>query len=221
MKTIFIIFFLCSATICIAQSTETKYYWNRSMDQEVEKEKAKYEEIITENNGVKTTTIKDLKKDEVTSSESWNGDEPVGTWVILTGKGPEPLDYNFELNYTETGCKDPADKQIKAWFQDDPAIGYTAPLIEGKDTDPISFIVRYLRYPAKARISGIEGTVYLEFSISEEGVIENILVTKGVHITLDKEAVRILRAFKFSKPPMLNGKAQKICTTFPLKYKLS
>ena len=58
------------------------------------------------------------------------------------------------------------------------------------------------------------------FIVTKDGQIENIVVNKGVDITLDKEAVRILRALKFSTPPLLNGRPVNICVKFPISFRL-
>ena len=50
---------------------------------------------------------------------------------------------------------------------------------------------------------------------------ENIVVKRGVDISLDKEAVRVLRELKFSSPPTVNGQAYAFkCLVLPVKYKL-
>ena len=76
-------------------------------------------------------------------------------------------------------------------------------------------------YPAKARRSGTEGAVKTSFTLTKEGSIENIIITKGTDIVLDKESVRILRELKFSTPPALNGQPVSLCVTLPLTFKLS
>lgn len=221
MKTHFVtaIILICTLTFCAAQTTRTIYCRDRTCDTEVDKNKAKFSETVTEENGVTTKTIVNLKKNEIEVRTSWKGDEPVGQWVSLTGRGPEPMDYDFEVKYAGASCSNESDA-ITNWFEDNHAANYKAPVIDGYES-----IYRYLqanlRYPAKARRTGIQGTVDMEFVITEDGKVENLVISKGVHILLDKEAMRLLRSLKFSLPPMRNGKPQKICARFPLRYKLA
>lgn len=221
MKTQLVTAILLTGTylLCAAQTTRTIYCRDRGCETEVDKSKAKFSETITDENGVITTTLLNLKKNEVEVRTSWKGDEPVGHWVSLTGRGPEPMDYNFEVMYAGASCSDDSDAII-AWFEDDQATSYRAPVVDGYESI-YKYIQANLRYPAKARRTGIQGTVDLEFWITEDGTVENLVVSKGVHMLLDKEAMRVLRNLKFSSPPMRNGKPQKICAKFPLRYKLS
>jgi TonB family protein len=213
MKLLLPLLLVAITSVCIAQKTQVKYYKSRPFEEEVSQEKAKFSETTVEENGVTTVTVKDLKKDEMIYAH--RGDEPIGVW----GSG---LDFDFQVIYANDTCKSNEDiAEVKTWFRDDPSLKYRAPLINEKDNDLYSFIRKNLRYPAKARREGIDGTVELAFTITEEGKIENIVVIKGVHIVLDKEAVRLIRSMKLLKPATLNGKPTKVCAKFPLKYKLA
>jgi TonB family protein len=66
-----------------------------------------------------------------------------------------------------------------------------------------------------------QGTVNLAFTITTEATIQDIIVTQGVDISLDKEAVRVIRALKLSNPALLNGKPQEVCITLPVRFKLN
>jgi TonB family protein len=213
------ILIICTTTLCAAQTTRTIYCRDRSCDTEVDKSKAKFSETVTEENGVITTTLLNLKENEVEARKSWKGDEPVGHWVSLTGRGPEPMDYDFEVIYAEASCSNESNA-ITAWFEDNQAANYKAPVIDGYESI-YKYLQANLRYPSKARRTGIQGTVDMEFLITEDGSVESLVILRGVHILLDKEAMRLLRSVKFSSPPMRNGKPQKICAKFPLRYKLA
>lgn len=216
-----IIFLLSFSFVGGAQNTETKYYRNKPFEEEVPQAKAKYSRTTTEENGTMTTTTKNLKNGQIENSETWKGDEPIGTWVILTGKGPEELDYNFEIPYGEKDCSNvEALEGITDFFKNNAAVAYIAPRIDYKDPELSSFIVHTLRYPYKARRNGIQGAVELAFTVTKEGSIQDIVVTRGVHMLLDKEAVRLFRKLKLSSPPMLNGKPHEVCVKMPLKFKL-
>src|SRR5690606_22674484 len=118
------------------------------------------------------------------------GEEPVGIWVYLTGRGPAEMDYNFPIEYSQQDC--PKELNIKNYFEDEAGSGYEAPKISTGEQF-YEFAVKNLVYPAKARREGIQGKVDLTFDLTKDGLIENIRVKKGVHLVLDKEAVRILR----------------------------
>jgi TonB family protein len=214
-----VIVLMCFSSLCTAQTSSTIYCRDRACDTEVDQGKAKYSETVTEENGIITTTLLNLKKNEVESRTSWKGNEPVGQWVCLTGRGPEPMDYDFDLVYAKTSCS--ADSAtVTNWVEDDEASGYKAPVVDGYESI-LKYIGAKLRYPSKARRTGIQGTIELEFLITETGTVENVVISRGVHLLLDKEAMRLFRSLKFSSPPMRNGKPQKLCAKFPLKFMLA
>lgn len=209
---------VCFTLTCGAQISETKYYKRMSMDEEVPQEKAKYSKTISKNpDGSIVTERKNLKKNLVESRQVLKGEEPVGIWIYLTGKGPAEMNYDFPLEYIDQEC--PKNFDIKNYFTDDLSITYEAPKVStGEQFN--EFLWKNLVYPAKARREGIQGKVDLIFDLTKDGAIENIRVTKGVHIVLDKEAVRILRKIKFSSPPKINGQPQTLCASTSISFRL-
>jgi TonB family protein len=213
---------LAASYLAAGQTSETKYYRNWPSSDEAPEKNAKYSRTITQDKGVVTTTLKNLKTNQVESQEAWKGDEPVGVWVGKTGAGFEKLDFDFELAYRTKDCANPdglpSDSKL---FQHNMALSYMAPKIDYKKPEFAAFFGHTLRYPAKARRAGIQGDVWLVFNVTAEGKIEDIVVEKGVDIGLDKEAVRVLRALKLSTPPMIHGKAISVCMKIPVRFKLA
>jgi TonB family protein len=218
---LFIVNFLLLSVLGIAQTMQTKYCSDRSCYDEVPQAKAKYSKTVTDDNGTVTTTTRNLKKSQIEHSETWRDKEPMGVWVNGLGTGTEELDYNFEILYKERCSNEGSLQNVKDFFTSDQSVGYTAPAIDFKKPDIISFIISTLRYPAEPRRRGIQGVVELTFTITKEGTIQDVVVTKGVHLLLDKEAARIVRKLKLSRPPMLNGKPQDVCATMPVKFRLA
>ena len=212
--------FFSISSICFSQTTDTKYY-NQRME-EVPQVKAKYAKTITQDNdGTITTSTKDLKKDLVTSSQTFKGDEPFGVWIYQKFRGTGQLDYNFQLNYSDEICSNSDElSKVVNFFNDDEIAGYKSPTLATGNKTIYEFIGQSIIYPAKARRQGIQGKVFSSFVITKDGKVENIVVNKGVDIVLDKEAVRILRSLKFSTAPLLNGQPIDICVKFPISFKL-
>lgn len=223
MKKIALIVFLSSLSFfSTAQDSVTTYYSGQRFDKIVDVEKAKYSQTITTHNGIITTTQQDLKKNTVIYRQAMKGDEPVGVWISATGRGLAERDYNFELKYGNKDCANAgALQEVSDFMLDYPAIQYTAPKLATGETNIMEFIRTRLRYPAHARRTGIQGTVDMVFTITKEGNVDDIVVTKGVHVSLDKESVRIIRLLKFRNPPMINGESQDMCVRMPIKYKLN
>ncbi len=210
------------ATICMGQTTETKYYTSESLEKEVSQEKAKFSQTIIKNeDGSVTTQISDLKKDQIVTSKTFKENEPYGIWKIRYGKSFTTLDYNFPLIYSIEKCTDSSSLYDVDFFQDNDSLKYKAPVIASGEQHIFQFIGRNLVYPTRAIEENIQGKVYLQFTVTEEGTTENIVVFKGVNTLLDKEAVRVLRQLKFSSPPKINGQSFSFkCLMLPINFEL-
>ncbi|MEE8107736.1 MAG: energy transducer TonB [Gammaproteobacteria bacterium] len=74
-----------------------------------------------------------------------------------------------------------------------------------EDTDVVSIVRINPRYPAEALNQGIEGWVETEFTITEDGLVEDIVVVHSSHKRLvRKEAVRAIKKWKF-RPRTIDG----------------
>ena len=78
-----------------------------------------------------------------------------------------------------------------------------------------------LRYPDSARERGIEGTVLLNFIVTEQGLPENIEVAQSSgNRALDDSAVRTMERMRFI-PGVNNGERAAINATFPVIFRLN
>ena len=221
-KSTLTILILLITTICYAQTSETKYFNSKWLEKEVLENKAKFSQTITQNvDGTVTTEVRDLKKNTIVSSETFKGNEPYGIWKIGNGNGYNIYDYNFPLIYSYEKCNDTLPINTINYFEDNESLGYKAPIISKGELTFYQWIGNNMIYPKRAHENGIQGKVYLKFTITKEGTIENVVVMRSVDILLDKEAVRVLRELKFSSPPTLNGQACSFrCFTLPIAYSL-
>jgi len=74
-------------------------------------------------------------------------------------------------------------------------------------------------YPESAKKASIEGKVFVQAFIDEQGNPSNVRIIKGVDSSLDKSALDAVSAIKFT-PGMQQGKAVKVQVTVPIYYKL-
>ena len=66
------------------------------------------------------------------------------------------------------------------------------PEFPGGWNECIRFIQQHLQYPSDALAEGIEGRVTVGMVIQKDGSISNVRVLKGIHPSLDQEAVRVI-----------------------------
>ncbi|MDE2996327.1 MAG: TonB family protein [Bacteroidota bacterium] len=76
-----------------------------------------------------------------------------------------------------------------------------------------------IRYPEIAKKAGVEGRVYLQFVVDEQGNVHDPIVTRGIGAGCDEEAIRAIMEAKF-KPGKQRGKAVKVKMSLPITFKL-
>ena len=76
-----------------------------------------------------------------------------------------------------------------------------------------------IEYPKLAQKAGIEGRVFIQFVVNENGDVINPTVIRGRHELLDSEALRVIRQAKF-EPGRQRGKPVKVQLALPITFKL-
>lgn len=91
--------------------------------------------------------------------------------------------------------------------------------------DPRTFMERwvyqYLKYPKYAVDNGIQGTVLVDFVIDEKGQVQEVKVARGVHQSLDEEALRVVSASPKWRPGRHRGKKTRVALTVAVEFRLS
>ncbi|MEX0823058.1 MAG: energy transducer TonB [Balneolaceae bacterium] len=76
-----------------------------------------------------------------------------------------------------------------------------------------------IRYPEMARRAGIEGRVYVQFIVNEQGNVEDPRVIRGIGGGADEEALRAVREAKF-RPGMQRGRPVRVQYSLPIFFRL-
>ncbi|MBO4634588.1 MAG: TonB family protein [Bacteroidales bacterium] len=90
--------------------------------------------------------------------------------------------------------------------------------------DPRTFmekwVYQYLKYPKYAVENGIQGRVLVDFVIDETGNVIDVRVSRGVHVALDEEALRVVSASPKWRPGRHQGKKVRTALTVAVDFKL-
>ncbi|MBS1771793.1 MAG: energy transducer TonB [Bacteroidetes bacterium] len=86
--------------------------------------------------------------------------------------------------------------------------------------DMNAYFEKTLQYPEMARDNGIEGTVYVQFVVNEDGSISNARVIKGIGGGCNEEALRVVNGMHNWKPGKNNDRFVKVYFTLPIKFVL-
>lgn len=77
-----------------------------------------------------------------------------------------------------------------------------------------------VRYPGYAMDAGIQGRVFLSFTVGADGAISNTRIMRGVHHTLDSEGLRVVQSMPKWTPAMHNGVSVPFRYNLPIKFTL-
>ncbi|GAB2789526.1 energy transducer TonB [Hymenobacter latericoloratus] len=81
------------------------------------------------------------------------------------------------------------------------------------------YLQRHLRYPSQALRAGVEGKVYISFTVNSDGSIMDVEVLKGLGYGTDEEASRVIRQMPAWKPGYQNQHAVPVRYTLPITFK--
>lgn len=94
------------------------------------------------------------------------------------------------------------------------------PSFPGGTAALMHFLSSHVKYPAVAEENGIQGRVFVNFYVEEDGSISEIKVRKGVDPSLDMEAVRLVRSMPKWIPGRQNGKPVRVLSFVPVAFRL-
>ena len=97
----------------------------------------------------------------------------------------------------------------------------TAPAFPGGHSALENYIMNNLEYPQDAIDNNIEGTVFVMFTIDENGKVGNAKTSgTAMGYGLEEEAVRVVNGMSAWTPGTTKGKKTKAWYTIPITYKL-
>ena len=83
-----------------------------------------------------------------------------------------------------------------------------------------AYLKKNIVLPLECKEKKIEGVVYIDFLIDENGNSSLLEVHRGIHSLLDKEALRVLNDIKVWKPATLDGQKVKYHHVVPVSFKM-
>lgn len=205
---VILIFMVLFAIKSNAQTSVIRYSKTQNFNKEVPLNKANFSQTTTTSvDSIITVEVKNLTNEKIVWRIAYKGIEPFGQWI----QNEHILDYEFKLIYDTTKCNEEVVSLNNAIFSN----------LLNKEGNFNSYLAQNIIYPRFAIKMGIEGSVYIKFTILPDGKLENINVYKGVDVRLDKEAVRVIRGLKFpNSGSKINGIYKPICIQIPVRFKL-
>ena len=94
------------------------------------------------------------------------------------------------------------------------------PEFPGGAAEMYNYLGKEVKYPEMAIDSSIQGKVYVKFVIKKNGSIGEVKVVRGVHKTLDDEAVRVIKSMPKWTAGEQRGKKVNVWFTLPVNFRI-
>lgn len=94
------------------------------------------------------------------------------------------------------------------------------PAFPGGELELQKYLAKNIRFPAAAQRAGIEGIVFIAFTVSKNGEISDIQVQKDLGYGTGDEAVRVIKTMPKWNPGKQNGRAVPVRFTVPVRYSI-
>ena len=118
----------------------------------------------------------------------------------------------------------PEERDLELSPDDEPLLLFTEaesmPQYPGGYTAMNRYLFNNLKYPASAFAQRIEGRVWCSFIVNKEGALSGIQIEKGVYISLDQEALRVLQTMPPWTPGTVRGQPVRVKVYIPIVFKL-
>ena len=93
------------------------------------------------------------------------------------------------------------------------------PEFMGGNAALMKYLQRQMKYPPQALRAGVEGKVFISFTVNTDGSIDDVEVLKGLGYGTDEEASRVIGRMPAWKPGYQNHHAVPVRYTLPITFK--
>lgn len=84
----------------------------------------------------------------------------------------------------------------------------------------VAAIQKSVKYPRMAQNNGVEGRIFVSFTVNAEGNVSDVKVVKGLGSGLDEETIRAVKTLPKFIPGKQNGRAVSVSFTVPITFKI-
>jgi TonB family protein len=95
------------------------------------------------------------------------------------------------------------------------------PEFTGGENALLTYLTHSLTYPATARKNGIQGKVFVQFIVNEDGSLTSVKILRGLGGGCDEEALHVVSDMPKWIPGRQNGRAVKVKYILAITFSLS
>lgn len=228
----FLVVNVASEAIAAAQAEHETEVTLEQIEEEIEEEKdeeeivydpQELEQLVAEEtvmNSEKFTAyeMEDDAPDQVTKTQDEVAQSDVAIGAIDYDQGSDEAEHVLKVNEKVVDEVPPAVEETKVFD-----VVEQMPRFPGDNGDGAvlnGWLGKNLRYPPIAEENGIKGRVVCQFVVERDGSITDIKVVRSVDPSLDKEAVRVIKAMPKWIPGKQNGSSVRVKFTLPVTFTL-
>lgn len=228
----FLVVNVASEAIAAAQAEHETEVTLEQIEEEIDEEKdeeeivydpQEIEQLVAEEtvmNSEKFTAyeMEDDAPDQVTKTQDEVAQSDVAIGAIDYDQGSDEAEHVLKVNEKVVDEVPPAVEETKVFD-----VVEQMPRFPGDNGDGAvlnGWLGKNLRYPPIAEENGIKGRVVCQFVVERDGSITDIKVVKSVDPSLDKEAVRVIKAMPKWIPGKQNGSSVRVKFTLPVTFTL-
>lgn len=93
------------------------------------------------------------------------------------------------------------------------------PTFKGKDIIEFSkWVKEGVDYPEVALVNGVQGKIFVGFTVEADGSVENVSVLRGLHKLIDEEVVRVVQSSPAWEPGLIRGVPARVRFSITVPY---
>ena len=142
--------------------------------------------------------------------------DTVKSTEILLIDDARPIESPKEMVPTDRSTTPPQDTSNQEVLQ----IVEQMPEFPGGQNALMAWLQKNLEYPEEAREQGLEGRVFVQFTVYSTGVCGNFTILKSPSPLLSNAALKTIKKMPKWTPGMQNGKSVNTMMRLPILYKL-
>ncbi|HQW01284.1 MAG TPA: TonB family protein [Saprospiraceae bacterium] len=133
-----------------------------------------------------------------------------GKWCWYKN-GAYIYDDDFIFHTPDTGALFPGCQQ---------GIGSYEDLTNCANEKMLQYIFTMIKYPAQARRQGIQGQIFVQFTVTRDGVIKDPIIRRKLGGGCDEEVIRVVNSMPEMIPAIVDGKNVSSIYILPVQFKL-
>ena len=205
----FILAIVCSSLFYSCESTP------KDKTQTIGKAKIEHRDEVTTGMMIPTTTEDTVKhkKNHKSTTQIPQVRELMGEVSILPVPDPPVAG---GISY------EPIEPEVPMEVQKDEVLPYSEvmPEFPGGMKEMVNFLNKNLIYPQEMLENGIEGKIYVQFTVTKTGEIKDAVVVRGIN-GLNVEALRLVKQMPNWKPGSNDGKLVDVKMIIPIHFSLN